>query len=209
MMFKVSKPAGAIENRLRNLRLSNLILAGAIIVALGSLVVGLVQNRRLGVENKLLHRQLQSVAAVAPCDIARPGDLVPPIEADTVDGKKVRVSYTGTSKYLLFIFSPTCNDCVEQFSQWRELAKPARSKGWVVFGLSTGEQHITLNANDAGFEVLRINDAAVLRAYRINVVPSVMLVSEHGKTQWVHSGALDDLSLKELFSVMDGVTVLS
>jgi peroxiredoxin len=209
MMLKLSKPAGTIENRLRNLRLSNVILAATIIVALGSLVLGLVQNRRLGVENKLLHLQLQRVAAVDPCDIARPGDLVPPIEADNVEGKTVRISYTGASKYLLFIFSPTCHDCVEQFSQWRELAKPARSKGWVVFGLSTGEQDILLNANDVGFEVLRIRDAAVLRAYRINVVPSVMLVSEHGKTQWVHSGALDGLSLKELLSVMDGVTVLS
>lgn len=153
--------------------------------------------------------QLQRVAAVAPCDLARPGDLVPAIEADTAEGKKVRISYTGTSKYLLFIFSSKCDDCLQQFSQWRELAQRARSKGWVVFGLSTDEEDLSHSAvNDAGFEILRIRDAAVLRAYRINTVPSVMLVSEHGKTQWVRSGALEGGSLQELLSVMDGVTVL-
>jgi hypothetical protein len=208
-MLKVSKPAGTIENRLRNLRLSNLILAVSITIALGSIAFGLVQNRRLWLENKLLHSQLESVAAVAPCDLARPGDIVPPIEGDTADGKKVLISYTGTSKYLLFISSFKCNVCLKQFPQWSELAQRARPKGWVVLGLSTDEQDVSVRAADYGFENLRIRDAAVLRAYRINVVPSVMLVSEHGKIQWVRSGALDGASLEELQSVIDGVTVLS
>jgi hypothetical protein len=207
-MFKALKRYETIEDKVRNLRVSNWVLLTSVSVALISIFFGVSHNRQLWVENRQLQLQLQSVAAVALCDSARPGDIVPPIEADTLEGKKATISYDGTTKYLFFIFSVKCNHCLEQFSQWSEIARKGRSTGWAVLGLATDREDLSFNVGNAGFEVLKLRDTSVLRAYRITVVPSVILVSEQGRIQWVRSGALNPSSVQELHRVVEGVAVL-
>lgn len=207
-MLTGPKQAGSIDRKLNNLRVTNWILAAAVIIALVSILLGLIQNRKLRLEKKQLQLQLQMSATVAPCDSTRPGDIVPPIEAYTPAGQRVSIVYTGSSRHLLFIFSTQCSACVGQFPNWNEISKRARSKNVVVVGLATDRENVPIHAGGLNFELLSIRDDAILRAYRINVVPSVMLVSEHGRTQWVRSGSLSEDSIRELFSILDGDTVV-
>ena len=103
-MLTGPKQGGSTESKLNNLRITNWILPASVIIALVSILLGLIQNRRLSLDKKQLQLQLQISAHVAPCDSTRPGDIVPPIEAYTSEGKKVEIAYNGSSRYLLFIF---------------------------------------------------------------------------------------------------------
>lgn len=148
-----------------------------------------------------------SLAQAVPCDSLRLGDAVPPIEAETTEGKRLTIDYAGNAKYLLFFLSFKCNDCVRQLPDWNEIARRAKSKNILVLGLTTDDEQPPSDTSDRDFAILKMNDAALLRAYRINITPTVMLVSEHGRTQWVRVGALSETSTQELFSIIDGETV--
>lgn len=198
----------ASDIKSRNLRLANWIFAAAIVIALVFILFGLRQNRRLGRENRQLRFQLQQVADVEPCDLARLGDIVPPIEADTSDGKRIAIHYDDHSMYLLFFLSFKCNECVKQLPDWNGIATTAAAKNVKVLGLATDKERINSNTPDPAFDVLTVYDAALLRAYRVNITPTVMLVAEHGRTRWVHAGSLNEASTQELLNIINGNTVI-
>ena len=177
-------------------------------IALVSILFGLLQNRRLGLEKKQLQLQLQRFVETGLCDSPRSGDIVPPFEAETSQGKRVKIDYTGTSRYLLFFLSFKCDECVRQLPDWNEIAKRAKAKNVIVLGLAADKSGVTTNVPFDGFDILTISDAALLRAYRINVTPTVMLVSEHGRTQWVHAGSLSAANAQELLGVIGADTVI-
>lgn len=207
-MWNVSEPS-PLDRKLKSVRLSNWILAGAIGIALITILFGFLQNRSLRRDKTQLQFQLQSsLAHPAPCDSLRLGDAVPPIEAETTDGKRLTIDYAGNARYLLFFLSFKCNDCVRQLPGWNEIARKAKSKNVVVLGLATDDEPPPSDTNGYDFDILKMKDAALLRAYRINITPTVMLVSEHGRTQWVRVGALSETSTEELFSIIDGETVI-
>ncbi len=193
------------DSKLKNLRLANWILAGAVAVALVSILFGLLQNRRLGLEKRQLQFQLQRLGDSRPCDSLRLGDIVPPIEANTSEGKRISLHYTGTSRYLLFFLSFKCNECVRHLPEWNEIAKRATAKNVFVSGMVT-DKGVNTSAPNPAFDILK-HDPAVLRAYRIEVTPTVMLISEKGRIQWVHTGSLTDASTQELLSIIEGKTV--
>ena len=201
-----SQPS-ASDSKQDNLRRANWILVGCVVIALVFILFGLLQNRRLWLEKKQLQLQLQRLADCGSCDSPRRGDIVPPFEADTSEGKRVAIGYAGTSRYLLFFLSFKCSECVKQLSSWNEIAKKAKAKNIVVLGLLTDKEDISMNAPDRSFNILTAHDGALLRAYRINVTPTVMLVSEHGRTQWVHVGPLSEAGTQELLSIINGDTV--
>lgn len=200
--------SSASDIKFKNLRLANWILAASIVIALVFILFGLRQNRRLALENRQLQFQLQQVADVEPCDVPRLGDIVPPIEADTSNGKRVAIRYDDHSTYLLFFLSFKCNECLKQLPDWNEIATKAAAKNVKVVGVATDKAAINANTPDPGFDVLTVYDAALLRAYRINITPTVMLVSEHGRTRWVHAGSLNEDSTQELLNIINGNTVI-
>jgi peroxiredoxin len=194
------------DSKLKNLRLANWILAGAVAVALVSILFGLLQNRRLGLEKRQLQFQLQRLGDSRACDSPRLGDIVPPIEANTSEGKRISLHYTGTSRYLLFFLSFKCNECVRHLPDWNEIAKRATAKNVSVLGLAT-DKAVNTSAPNSTFDILTTHDPALLRAYRIEVTPTVMLISEQGRIQWVQTGSLTDASTQELLSIIEGKTV--
>ena len=197
----------ASEIKFKNLRLANWILAATVVIALVSILFGLLQNRKLGLEKKQLQFQLEQITDIQPCDSPRLGDIVPPIEADTSKGKRVTIHYDDPSMYLLFFLSYKCNECVKQLRHWSEIAKQAKAKNVKVLGLTTDKEVIHPNSPDPGFDILTAYDPALLRAYRINVTPTVMLIAEHGRTRWVHAGSLTEASTQELLSIISAKTV--
>ena len=196
------------DNKPDNVVRANWILVSCVAIALISGLFGLLQNRRLGFEKKQLESQLQRFVETGVCDSPRSGDIVPPIEAETSQGKRVKIGYTGTSRYLLFFLSFKCNECVRQLPDWNEIAKKVKAKNVMVLGLATDKKGDTTKAPNDGFDILTISDAALLRAYRVTVTPTVMLVSEQGRTEWVHAGSLSVAHTQELLSVIGADTVI-
>jgi len=203
-MWNGSEPSPS-DRKLKSLHLSNWILAAAIGIALITILFGLLQNRNLRRDKQQLQFQL---AHAAPCDSLRLGDAVPPIEAETRDGKRLKIDYAGNARYLLFFLSFKCKDCVRQLPDWNEIARRAKSKNVIVLGFATDDEQPSSDTNGRDFDILKMKDAALLRAYRINITPTVMLLSEHGRTQWVSVGALSETSTQELFSIINGETVI-
>ena len=109
--------------------------------------------------------------------------------------------------YLLFFLSLKCNECVKQLPNWNEIAKRATAKNVKVLGLTTDKEGINANTPDPGFDILTVYDAALLRAYRINITPTVMLIAEHGRIRWVHVGSFSEASTQELLSIISVNTV--
>ena len=200
--------ASASGSALSKLKYVNWILAASVLIALVFLLFGFLQNRRLRSENRQLQFQLQRSPATHPCDSPHLGDIVPPIETETLDGKRVTIGYEGRSRYLLFFLSFKCNECVSQLANWNEIAKRAKAKNVMVLGLMTDKEGIPLDAPERAFDIVKAHDTALLRAYRINITPTVMLVSEHGRTQWVNAGSLSDASAQELLSIINGDTAI-
>jgi peroxiredoxin len=197
----------ASDIKFKNLRLANWILAASVAIALVFILFGLLQNRRLGLERKQLQFQLQRMADTQPCDSPSLGDIVPPIEADTSKGKRVTIHYNEPSMYLLFFLSFKCNECVKQLPDWNEIAKRATAKNVKVLGLATDQAAINANTPEPAFDILTVYDAALLRAYRINITPTIMLIAEHGRTRWVHTGSLSEAGTQELLSIISANTV--
>lgn len=198
----------ASTGELNKLRLANWILAGALAIALISILFGLLKNRRLEIEKKQLQFQLQRAAAIGPRDSLRYGDIVPPIEAETQEGERVTINYNGASRYLLFFLSFKCNECIRQLPYWNEIAKKAKAKNVKVWGLVTDKEGVPRNPTPRDLDMLTTVDAELLRAYGINVTPTVMLVSEYGRTQWAHSGSLTEVSTQELFGIINADTII-
>lgn len=194
------------DSKLKNLRLANWILAGAVAVALVSILFGILQNRRLGLEKRQLQLELQRMGVDLPCNSPRVGDIVPPIEANTSEGKRISVHYTGTSRYLLFFLSFKCDECVRHLPDWNEIAKKATAKNVSVLGMVT-DRATNTSASNPNFDILTTHDPALLRAYRIEVTPTVMLISEQGRIQWTHAGSLTEASTQQLLSIIQDKTV--
>lgn len=182
------------------LKLTNWILGGAIAIAIISVLFGLIENRKLRFDNGQLRSQLVRLAA--SCDAPRVGDIVPDIEVEGSAGKPLSIKYDNTSKYLLFFLSFKCGECIKELPQWSAIAKTAKSNRFVVLGLATDNEGSPHALQDPGFDILRLHDSAVLRAYRVSVTPTVMLVSETGRIEWVNSSALSEKSRNELLTVV-------
>lgn len=131
---------------------------------------------------------------------AKVGDLVPSFEAVDIKGTRVQVTYNGSTKYLLYFFSPQCSVCDEQFPIWNRIAVTAKTKGYLPLGISLKPKDITeekLKGTDYKFDILIIPSEAIQRAYRIIAEPVVMVVSAQGTVDWVYYGGLtQDVSTK-------------
>lgn len=190
------------DTKLSTLKLSNCILAIGIVIAFLSMLFGIRENSRLRLEKQLLQRQLEELAKAATDDVPRVGDLVPPIEGDTVQQERVRIDYGEKSRYLLFFISFQCADSIEQLPNLNEIAKTAKTKNVTVLGLSTDKHYVPVNAPEHSFEILTVTDAAFLRAYRVTVTPTIILLSDHGRAQWVHAGILNEANTQELLRLL-------
>ena len=96
---------------------------------------------------------------------------------------------------------------MKQLPKWNEIAKRASATNVKVLGLTTDKEGINANTSDPGFDILTVYDAALLRAYRINITPTIMLIAEHGRTRWVHAGSLSEASTQELLSIISANAV--
>ena len=161
--------------------------------------------------NIVLSRQLRTIkgrpAAVAGTLAGPPqtqaGDMVPAFKTVDLQGRPSGIVYDLSKRYLVYVFSPSCEVCKHEIPMWGSIAADARAKNWSVFGVSIDPLELTqaeLKNRDLGFDVLIMPNMAVRRAYRVVSIPQVMLVNARGVVEWVHYGALRQDEMTELLT---------
>ena len=131
------------------------------------------------------------------------GDIVPPFKSLNLSEEPADITYDGTSKYLLFIFSPRCDVCLHEIPTLNRLSSRFQASGYQVRGISIdsiSESKQNLKDREMAFETLIMPNMAVQRTYRVVSIPQVMIVSSKGQVEWVHYGALTDDNISGLLS---------
>jgi hypothetical protein len=178
------------------------ILVVAVLIALVFIVLLSRENlKQREVQAQLKSRLAAAMGTISGSPEAQKGDIVPGFEGVSLSGRPARVVYDGRSKYVLFIFSVQCDACLDQISTWNSIVRRIKNKKYTVLGMIEGSSSVTVPPID--FDLVRIPDMSVQRAYRVVAVPLVMIVSENGKVEWVHYGTLSDAATTELLSVID------
>jgi peroxiredoxin len=188
------------------INLSNNILIISIIIALTFMFLLSKQNAKLQRQNAELKEQLQPwLGTLIGTPAAEVGDIVPSFEAVNLDGNRSRIVYGGTSRYLLYIFSPQCEICISQVPVWKQITTRAQAKNYTALGVSTDPDttKASLNGSNPNFEILLVPDKSIQRAYRVVAVPVVLLVSAEGKIEWIRYGELTENSVREISSLID------
>jgi peroxiredoxin len=131
------------------------------------------------------------------------GDIVPPFKTQSLSGEPAEITYNGTSKYLLYIFSPSCDVCQQEIPTVNKLYPRLQESGYQVKGISIDpmdKSRQNLQGKDLAFEILLMPNMAVQRTYRVVSIPQVMLVSAKGQVAWVHNGALTSEDISDLLA---------
>ena len=186
------------------LRLANALLVIAALLALGLFVVSWRRDAALLQQNAAGKSGLRHTAPSVRGDVrAQVGDLVASFGAAGVNGNREQVVYDGRTRYLLFFFSPNCASCEREFPGWNRIAQQARVHNYRVLGLAIqGPGNETSRTASLTFPVVMMDNEAILRAYRVETIPMVVMTSPYGRVEWLNYGPMTDAGIQELLSTL-------
>lgn len=135
----------------------------------------------------------------------RAGEQVPPFSAAGLDGRPVRISYTGGGpKRVLIYFTSTCRFCRAQFPYWKEALEHAESNGYEVMGLvdetedraKLAEYLREMGCSADSQKPLKVAlvPEAIKLSYQLSATPITLLVNNEGTVQnaWVGQWSVSD-----------------
>lgn len=137
--------------------------------------------------------------SATPPPLPAPGDLLPPFDAEALDGAVKHVAYPKGSKTVLLFLSSSCPVCHRMIPRWNR-AYDRRPQGLEVVGvLMDKEPPGFFVAMPISFPVLRSPGAAFRQTFKVNRVPLTVRVGPGGKVEDVGVGQIDPIRLGELF----------
>ena len=134
---------------------------------------------------------------------AQAGDIVPGFKTIDIARQPIDNVYDGSTRSLIFIFSPGCGVCTSELPIWNRIAGEAVSRGYKVLGVSIDsldESRKKLSGSELVFNVAIIPSISIQRAYRAISIPEVLMVSGEGKVDWVHYGAMSRQTTEEMLA---------
>jgi hypothetical protein len=127
-----------------------------------------------------------------------PGDIVPPFDAQGIDGVVRHVTY-GKQPTILLVFLSGCSHCQKQIPEWNR-AYERRPAGVNVIGVMLDQEPPGFFlALPVSFPVVRSPNREFSRTFKVARVPLTVRVGPGGKVQDVGSGPTDPIRLGELF----------
>src|SRR3954447_7941205 len=133
----------------------------------------------------LLLLGLQALSAGA----AGVGDLAPDFTLPAAAGGNVRLSEHRGEVVLLTFWSSRCSACVAQLAQLGELQTTYRSAGLVTLGVSVDDDMKSAQqfakSHPARFPLLLDRPKEVARAYRIELLPTTVLIDRRGRVRFL------------------------
>lgn len=147
------------------------------------------------------NRELKAAIANNQPQFLKPGDHVGSFAANTVSGRRQMVNYAASAKTVLLVFRPGCPACERTLPAWKEIKAASERSGYQIFGISLDNNANTsdfLKANGLNLEVFAGADAQFQKAYKLNLTPLTIVVSNDGKVEKIWPGALTDNSKREV-----------
>ena len=174
----------------------NILLAACCLLLLGLNIALITQNH-----------SLKAQLAQEPLTTAAPaGTQVHDLRGFDVQGKPLLVSYRGEirRKVLLFVFSPTCRFCAENWPNWwrvfseldRNAVQPA-----AVDVTATATADFIAQHQMTSMPVFVQVDPKAVPEYHFHLTPQTILVGADGKVEKVWSGVLTPRDISELESL--------
>lgn len=147
--------------------------------------------------NVMLARRVASLTKAAD-DAAqgrrlKPGTPVPQLEVRSLDGSRATVSYEGSPKTVLYVFSVTCHWCDQNLDNVKALSASASGRYRLV-GISLdrddpGAVRDYVSKNGLTFPVYYEPSLATFKSYKLGGTPQTIVISPEGKVMNDWAGA--------------------
>jgi peroxiredoxin len=149
------------------------------------------------------NRQLRAQLVQPPASFeAAPGAQVPDLAGHDLDGKPISIAYgQDQRKVLIFVFSPTCGFCAENWPKWWQIF-PALDRTAVrpvsVDVSSSVTREFIAQHQLTDMPVVAQADPKALVRYQFRLTPQTILVDAGGRVEKVWSGVLDASNVAEI-----------
>ena len=173
-------------------------------ILLVSALMGIVFCVILVRRNQNLVAQFQQIEGSDLADeTMKKGDLVPGFSGKTLEGNFLKLSFDQQQTVtLLLVISPDCSACDDEVLEWwPQLATDPRLEVLRPTMVALSGAEVLLNKYPEEFLVGRIMtspQAGFRRAYRIDTIPTVVLVSPAGEIVWYSLGGIDEGVFEQL-----------
>jgi len=169
------------------------------LAALACCIVLLAANFALLRQNQQLKSQLGQPPV--PFE-ASAGTHVPDLAGHDLDGKPISIAYGNDQrKVLVFVFSPTCGFCAENWPKWWQVF-PALNRAAVrpvaVDVSSSVTRDFIAQHQMTDMPVVAQADPKTLVRYQFRLTPQTILVDAEGRVEKVWSGVLDESNVAEI-----------
>ncbi len=169
-------------------------------LAIACLVV-MALNIALVIQNRTLKRQMGSGI---PSQLPPVGLTLPPVEGTAPGGLRTTMPYEkGGKKTVLFVFSPSCHVCTQNWANWTSVANLADPHSTRLVYLN-----ILQGGSDESFRQYAMNsvlieaDPKTIEAYNLRYTPETILINPEGRILRAWIGFLDQRALAEIGSVL-------
>jgi peroxiredoxin len=139
--------------------------------------------------------QVETAPAAGPA----PGDLVPPFEAEALDGTRRSFNYPKGSSTVLLFFLSSCPTCHRMIPEWNRAfeRKPA---GLNVIGvLMDREPPGFFQLLPVAFPIVRAPGRDFLKAYKVTRTPITIRIGAGGRVEEAAVGIIDPIRLGQIF----------
>ena len=152
---------------------------------------------------------LYALLGSAPAGAAAVGELAPDFTLPVVSGGNVRLSEHRGEVVLITFWSSQCAVCITQLAALGELQTTYRSAGLVTLGVSVDDDLKSAKrfaiAHPGRFPLLLDRRKGVSRAYRIDELPTTVLIDRRGRVRYLQSRyhGTDEAYVAQLRELLD------
>lgn len=160
------------------------------------------------------------LVAVAGCVVSEPhrllGQAAPKVQAATLEGNAVALIPADAEIAILYFWASWCGPCRMATPVVLETAADYKDRGVRVVAVNVGEDRETIEHYASGktllSHVVLDPDGAVSMAYRVDSLPTIMLVDQGGTIQAVYegyAGTLGDELSRDILTLLAGKALVA
>ena len=170
------------------------------IIAFGLVIFLSIDVIYLTIQNRELQEQHGNKG-----DILKEGDEVKNFVGEALDGTKIDISFSdSTRQYLFFVLSTSCPFCNNTLPLWNKLSMDLNSTNCNVIGISIhnlGQTIKYVESAEVRFYVVSA-DSVFLTQFKIFSVPETILIKGDGTIKKIWRGELSKSNIEEIHKLI-------
>ena len=107
-------------------------------------------------------------------------------------GKNLRLSEMRGEVVLINFWASWCGPCRQEMPELEALYQKYQSLGFTIFGINVDKDRAmadkVLNSTTLSFPILFDSDNAVTELYKVDAMPTTVIVDRSGKVRFIHRG---------------------